>query len=75
MKKNYIVGNLSGDEYLLSCIHCSSTSDLHQVAFRNVSKQVIGYVFTCRKCEPLILGKSLAEVLHYHPGESTQQDR
>jgi len=59
------VGNLSGDEYSLSCVRCGSINDLHQVAFRNVNKRVIGYVFACRGCEPLIFGKSLAEILDY----------
>jgi len=41
----------------LACANCGDAKHLMQVAHRNDDDSVVGYVFLCKECLPIIEGK------------------
>lgn len=59
-----MIGNRYGDSKV-ACFHCGANADLMQVAHRDSNDFIIGYLFLCDKCLPVIGGKysvSLSEI-------------
>ena len=51
-----MIGNKNGD-FELACCYCGTKTDLMQVAHRNSLGFVIGYLFICGECLPIIGGQ------------------
>lgn len=49
------IGNENGD-FELACCRCGTKADLMQIAHRDSNGIVIGYLFICRYCLPIIAG-------------------
>jgi len=57
-----MIGNLNPDDFKLACCHCGSETDLSQVAHRNSKNHVIGYIFLCGFCLPIVSGNYTVEI-------------
>lgn len=50
-----MIGNKYGD-CELACYYCGAKTDLMQVAHKGVDGFVVGYLFLCKECLPIIGG-------------------
>jgi len=57
-----MIGNKNKDDFILACCHCGGATKLTQVAHRNSLGFVIGYLFVCEGCLPIIAGKYIVEL-------------
>ena len=58
-----MIGNKNGNKaYKLACCNCGTKVDLMQVAHRNSLNYVIGYLFLCEECMPLVAGKAIVRI-------------
>ena len=51
-----MIGNINKDKFNLACCWCGTQTELNQVAHRNTSGLVIGYLFLCNDCLPAVAG-------------------
>jgi len=56
-----MIGNKNGN-FELACCHCGIKVDLMQVAHRNSLGFVIGYLFICGECLPIVGGNYIVEL-------------
>jgi len=57
-----MIGNKNADDFKLACCHCGTKIDLSQVAHRNSLGDIIGYVFLCDTCLPVVAGNYTVEI-------------
>ena len=51
-----MIGNRNTDDFKLACIGCGVRENLMHVAHRDRVNFIVGYLFLCGKCLPLIGG-------------------
>ena len=66
-----MIENKNGD-FKLACYYCGGKSDLMQVAHRDRSGFIVGYLFLCGECLPIIGGNYSVylEAVHAGKGEA-----
>ena len=57
-----MIGNKNTDDFKLACCHCGTEVRLSQVAHRNTRGKIIGYVFLCDTCLPVVVGNYRVEI-------------
>ena len=50
-----MIGNKNGD-FQLACMACGIRAELMQVAHRNIDGFIVGYLFLCGACQPIVSG-------------------
>lgn len=65
-----MIENRNSDDFKLACIGCGTKNYLMQVAHRNSSGFIVGYVFLCDECQPIIGGKYKVSLVEAQVGEA-----
>ncbi len=47
------------DDYFVSCYKCATTENLQMLAHRNEYNNMVGWLFSCWRCEEEIKGKHI----------------
>ena len=57
-----MIGNKNTDDFKLACCHCGTQLYLSQVAHRDSQDHIIGYIFLCDDCLPVVAGHYKVEI-------------
>ena len=67
-----MIENKNGD-FKLACIGCGVKENLMQVAHRDCNDRVVGYLFLCDECFPVIGGKYSVSLNEIQTGGGVKQ--
>jgi len=69
IKGGTMIGNRNNDDFKLACCWCGTKNHLMQVAHRDCNDSVIGYLFLCDECLPIVGGNYTVSLVQVQAGK------